>query len=306
MINPLPNGINEVENISLSNLISYTKYVMNIIAKSGQCAIYPNVKDTHSSMAGGVISSMNSAGIASSISADSTQIQQHISNNQVNNSTSSSPSFASSTMISTESDSASAAASSSSVIILDKQNSAVVSTKDKNKKDFEYIKKCTNRISRFKHDILGSSSIASNKLPVVVSDLSFMKIRELNSIIYKICDVNYHANTQDSGGSNELLTFIQNNNENRKGIRLIINELLTLNRDKKNDNIGTSYYVLIYSSTDDKYDMLAYIPGCIDKHMNLNNRHASPGSSGHNVNILANAASTTHAPTSGKYKSSRR
>ncbi len=292
VVNPLPPGIHEEEKLPLSGALTYItqllKFLKAIETKLADTSNANNVENRQMTLS---VSTSTSGGGGDAMSGRDQTNSSNLSNlpNQFD--------------------------SDCYLIVLEKNIMGGGTSKDKNKKDSENAKKYMNKIGKFKQDVLGINTVSSNKLQVIVCDVIFIKLREFNSFLYKLScdgDIGSSSNTSSnipnsvigtSGASqlneNEFLAFVNNNPTFKKTFKAIITEL---SYKRTEDTFTHFQHVLLYSSIDDKYDLLTFTPFAMNKCLKSLSSENTTSTSSSNKHVASNSTER-HSNTTGGNKS---
>jgi hypothetical protein len=158
----------------------------------------------------------------------------------------------------------------------------------KDKKSLEKdSRNCQKRIDLFLDEVVGVSS-PEKGLPVIASDLPFRCLRNLGTILNDCCSLSHDANL--SHLAEELRNFLEANASFRRPLKSILEKMKS-----EESNSGTlALHVYLYSTTDDRFDMISYIPSILSKIMD------------NNLPQIARQTSPGNAPTSSKGKLSKK
>jgi hypothetical protein len=115
-------------------------------------------------------------------------------------------------------------------------------------------------------------------LSVVASELPFRCLRNLGSIIGECC-LQSPQDTNLPHLAEELRNFIELNATHRRPLKAVLEKLRF--DESPSGNTASTIHVYLYSTSDDRFDMVSYIPACLSKlldlHLPQTARQISPG-----------------------------
>lgn len=111
-------------------------------------------------------------------------------------------------------------------------------------------------------DVIGASASIQLKLPVIASEVPFLTLREFGTLLGKVA-------VQNDAAGEELMNFVSNHTSHKRQLKLSMQEMSTMQTD-----LNTSKHVLLYSMTDDKFDLVTFVPSQIDRIMQNSAGHA--------------------------------
>lgn len=134
----------------------------------------------------------------------------------------------------------------------------------KDKKPYEkHVNACKKKVDRFMQDVIGASASVQPKLPVIASDVPFMTLREFGTLLGK-------TTMQNDASGEELMNFVSNHASHKRQLKLAMQEMATMQTD-----LNTSKHALLYSMTDDKFDLVTFVPSHVDRVMQNSTGHAT-------------------------------
>lgn len=145
----------------------------------------------------------------------------------------------------------------------------------KDKKSLEKdSRNCQKRIELFLDEVVGVSS-SEKGLPVIASDIPFRCLRNLGTILNDCCSLNTDANL--SPLAEDLRNFLESNASYRRPLKSILEKM----KSEETPPGHVVLHVYLYSTTDDRFDMISYNPTILSKIMDDNLpqtvRQTSPG-----------------------------
>lgn len=135
------------------------------------------------------------------------------------------------------------------------------SVKDKKSRDKDN-RTCRNRLERFLEEVVGASVSTGKHISVVAADLPFRRLRDLGSIV---CDMTSESPAFRSA-SDELHRYLESDPSQRRVVRAVLSQLSDgIISDDLTSSSTTVVYVYLYSSIEDRFDMISYVPSLLSK-----------------------------------------
>jgi hypothetical protein len=138
----------------------------------------------------------------------------------------------------------------------------------KDKKSLEKeSRNCQKRIDLFLEEVVGVSSSHDKGLSVIASDLPFRCLRNLGTILSECCSLGNDATLSHVAEELRIFLEAQANAPYRRPLKSILEKM----KSEDSNSGHLTLHVYLYSTTDDRFDMISYMPSILSRVMDSSN-----------------------------------